>query len=460
MLISLARGVATSSGGATRLVEESLERISDSLALNAVVGLRATAALDEARLLDRMVDRGEPIGPLGGLPVLVKDVEDVEGLPTTFGSLLYANAPVASQHGLMASRLKALGAVILGKSNTPEFAAEGYTAKRVFGVTRNPWASDLSPGGSSGGSAAALAAGLTPIVTGTDIGGSVRIPAALCGVVGMKPTNGLIGRDPVLPAVELNNHGLFGVTVDDVRQQLALLSGFTPGDVGSYPSLSSHPDGILRVFAAYRMSPGDGPSGEVKRLFDDVITQIQDGMTVAVDWVEPEAIFPDGYRTEDLGCIVGAEHVHELGRDRIEQNKELLDPVIRGYLESALRTTLPEYLAARRRRSSYTLQFDRFIGRNSLLLTPTLTVDGWLADGRLDALSTPGLPSAVYNTEPPNLTGHPAISLPGGRHANGVPFGFQVIGPRYSDELVLDFAAAWEHIRPWPATAEGYSPFA
>jgi Asp-tRNA(Asn)/Glu-tRNA(Gln) amidotransferase A subunit family amidase len=457
-LASLAREVVLGRRSAVSLVELSLARIEAAGALNAVVGVRADSALKEAAALDGAAARGERVGPYAGLPVLVKDIEDAEGLPTTYGSLLYANALPAQRHGLIAARLNRLGAIIVGKTNTPEFAAEGYTANRVFGITRNPWAPEWSPGGSSGGSTAALAAGLAAIATGTDIGGSVRIPAALCGMVGLKPTNGLIGRDPMLSAVELNNHGVFGSSVADVKGQLSLLSGFTPGDAGSYPVLRRRRHLTPNLVASYRMSPGWGPAQEVKDLFDAVVDDIQSLTGIGVSWIEPEEIFPAGYVAEDLSCIVGTEHVHELGRATIEDAVELLDPVIRGYLESALRTTLEQYLAARRRRSGYIRQLDLFLGNNRLLLTPTLTVPGWLADGRLDTQSAPGLPSSVYNTEPVNLTGHPAISLPGGRHANGVPFGFQVVGPRFGDESVLEFASRWELVRPWPVVADGYSP--
>ncbi len=193
----LADAVRTRRVSSRQLIERALERISRlDGQLNAVVALRGDAALEEALALDARVAAGDDPGPLAGVPVLVKDLEDVAGLRTTRGSVLFADAAPARQDGLTPARLRAAGAIVVGKTNLPEFATEGYSANLVFGATRNPWGLEWSPGGSSGGSGAALAAGLAPIATATDGGGSVRIPAALCGLVGIKPTNGLIARQP------------------------------------------------------------------------------------------------------------------------------------------------------------------------------------------------------------------------------------------------------------------------
>src|SRR6185369_11544925 len=175
-------------------VDEALERIERlNPALNAVVAIRAADARREAAALDAVIARGgfEPGRlRLAGIPFLVKDVEDVVGLPTTHGSLLFADAPPATADSGTVARLRAAGAIPVGKTNTSEFAFEGVTDNRLFGRTLNPWNRDWSPGGSSGGSAVALAAGLVPIATASDAGGSSRGPAAVCGLVGLKPTNG------------------------------------------------------------------------------------------------------------------------------------------------------------------------------------------------------------------------------------------------------------------------------
>ena len=171
---------------------ERIERLNPPI--NAVISVREQA-VDEARALDGRIAAGEDVGPLAGIPLLVKDMEDVEGVPSTYGSLVFADAPAAAADGLIPRRLKAAGAIVVGKTNQPEFAFAGFTDNLLYGATRNPWNLEASPGGSSGGSAAAMAAGMAPIATATDGGGSIRIPAGCCGLVGLKPTNGVIGRD-------------------------------------------------------------------------------------------------------------------------------------------------------------------------------------------------------------------------------------------------------------------------
>jgi len=239
------------------LVRAALERIErHDFALNAVVALRAEEALAEARAVDEQVARDEPLGPLAGIPLLVKDIEDVAGMVTTHGSLLHADDPPASSDGLVPGRLRSAGAIVVGKTNVPEFAFEGYTANRVFGVTRNPWGHDWSPGGSSGGSAAAMMAGMAPIATASDGGGSIRIPSAACGLVGLKPTNGIVGRRPIPAWIDLSTDGPFATTVADLRLLLSLEAGPVAGDPSALPRWEPGPDRLpSRVLAAPRTVP-------------------------------------------------------------------------------------------------------------------------------------------------------------------------------------------------------------
>ncbi|MDP9118687.1 MAG: amidase, partial [Actinomycetota bacterium] len=205
---------------AEELVRLSLERIERlNPPLNAVISVRERA-VDEARELDEQISAGDDPGPLAGIPLLVKDMEDVEGVPTTYGSLVFADAPAAVADGLIPRRLKAAGAVVVGKTNQPEFAFAGFTDNLLYGATRNPWNVEASPGGSSGGSAAAMAAGMAPIATATDGGGSIRIPAACCGLVGLKPSQGRITVGPLRAEVGL---GVVHCVSRTVRDSAALL---------------------------------------------------------------------------------------------------------------------------------------------------------------------------------------------------------------------------------------------
>jgi len=446
---------------AVSAVEEALDRIARlDPALNSVVALRADAALAEARALDAALDGGGAAGPLAGVPVLVKDLEDVAGMRTTKGSCLFADAPPAPSDGLIPSRLRAAGAIIVGKTNLPEFATEGFTDNLVFGATRNPWAPEWSPGGSSGGSAAAVAAGLVPIATATDGGGSIRIPAAFCGLVGLKPTNGRIGSWPPQDWIDLSTCGPFATTVDDLRLLLAVEQGPVHGDPGAAagPPVPPPPP-PSRLVAAPRTSDFGPLPPDIQGALEAAVRAMADVLGLPVTWMEPRDLFTDGDPDLDWFTLATAEHVSALGRARVVDGLDRMHPAARAFMETGLAVGVDEYLAARRRRFTYVRRMDELLD-GALLLTPTVAVAGWTPDGRPAPGAAPGaLPPEVYSTAVQNVTGHPAISLPAGRSANGVPFGLQVTAARHADELLLDVAAAWEAAHPWPSTAPGYAPF-
>ncbi len=470
-LAPLAAAVRAGRVPAVELVRRALERIEAAKALNAVIALRPEAALAEAEALDRRLAEARSGGievdlPLAGLPLLVKETEHCLGLPTTYGSRLFAGAPPAARWGLVPGRLVAAGAIAVGKTNVPEFALEGYTANDLFGVTRNPWAPGWSPGGSSGGSGAALAAGLAPLATATDVGGSIRIPASLCGLVGFKPTGGLIGRDPDLPTLDLNNHGPLTTTAVDARLLLGILAGPTPGDPFAPPRREIGPGGRPgRVLATHRLTgrPADMARplpDAVEARFAGALEAVEREVGLAVERVAPTTILPHGVDPEDWFRIVVIEQLEALGgRERLERDGSFLSPSARSAFEAAAEVPPSDYHAARRRRYAYARHLDEALGDDAILLTPTLTVDGWSADGRLPGEDEPGTPSWVYAVELANFGGQPAVSLPAGRFDNGLPFGLQAIAPRHRDDLLLWFAGAWEAARPWPPVAPGHEPF-
>ncbi len=249
MLIELAEAVRTRRVSAVELVAASLERIERANpALNAVTLVRADEALAEAAALD---ERGAD-GPLAGLPLLVKDNTDAVGMVTHFGSRTMLERPAAERSERTVERMVAAGAIVVGRTNIPEFAFQGYTDNDLFGATRNPWGPDWSPGGSSGGSAAAIAAGMAPIATGTDGGGSIRTPAAFCGLVGLKPTAGLIGRRPIPSWLEVSTQGPFATTVADARLLLEVMRGPAEGDPSSAPTWTYRGGMPSRVVATPR----------------------------------------------------------------------------------------------------------------------------------------------------------------------------------------------------------------
>jgi Asp-tRNA(Asn)/Glu-tRNA(Gln) amidotransferase A subunit family amidase len=460
MLEELASAVHERRVSAEELVRRSLERIERlNPPLNAVISIREQA-VDEARALDGRVAAGEDPGPLAGVPVLVKDMEDVAGVPTTYGSVVFADAPAAVADGLIPRRLKAAGAIVVGKTNQPEFAWAGFTDNDLYGPTRDPWNTDASPGGSSGGSAAAMAAGIAPIGTATDGGGSIRIPAACCGLVGLKPTNGVIGREPIPDWIDLSTFGPLGHTVADVRLLLLVEAGPVPGDPTALPVPLPMPDGMpSRVLAAPRLVDYGPLPDAVRTMFDAALTSVERDLAVPIEPIEPGAIFRAGNPSDDWGVICALEHVHGLGWEFCEANLDRFSWVFRDVVRFARETPLEEYMAIRRRRFDYVRELDLLLGDDAVLLTPTNAFEWIRPDGEDPRTGRPAKEGDEFNTDPQNITGNPAISVPAGVSPAGVPFGLQITGPRFRDDLVLSVAAAWERANPWPLSAPGYDPF-
>jgi Asp-tRNA(Asn)/Glu-tRNA(Gln) amidotransferase A subunit family amidase len=460
MLEELALAVRNRRPSAEELVRTSLERIERlNPPINAVISVRGQA-LDEARETDGRIAAGDDPGPLAGIPLLVKDMEAVEGVPCTYGSVVFADAPPADADGLIPRRLKAAGAIVVGKTNQPEFAFAGYTDNLLYGATANPWNVEASPGGSSGGSGAAMAAGLAPIATATDGGGSIRIPAAWCGLVGLKPTNGVIGRWPIPEWIDLSTYGPLGHTVADVRLLLELEAGPVPGDPSALPRpLEMSVAMPSRAFASPRLVDY-GPLPEpVESLFGAAVDAFEREIGLPVERIDPERIFRAGHVSEDWVVICATEHVHHLGWEFCETNLDRFSPMFRGVVEFARRTPFEEYLAARRRRFDYVRELDLLLGDDAVLLTPTNCFAWIRADGTHPATGKVGDSPDAFNTDPQNVTGHPAISVPAGLSPAGVPFGLEITAPRFRDDMALTVAEAWERTNPWPLVAPGYEPF-
>jgi len=492
MLRELAERVRAGETSAAELVGRAYARVgSRNAAVNAVIGVRdEDEALAEARALDEAIRAGEAAVPLAGVPFLVKDNHDLAGMRTTQGTRVLADAPPAARDSLCVARLRAAGAIPVGKTNVPEFCFEGYTANRAYGVTVNPWAPEWTPGGSSGGSAAAMAAGMAPFATATDGGGSIRIPASFCGLFGIKPTNGLVGRDPVPAWIDYSTDGPIALSMEDLRLLLAIQCGPAPGDPTALPAgLAARLAGLTGVAAAAwtgqvagdagrngRAAPAArkpslvlaaprfveaGPlPGALPDLFDAALTSLEKDLGLTVEPIAPVEIFAGGRPNDDwlLTCV--CEQAAELGRETLEAKADLFEPGFLKALREGLETSLEVYVAARRRRFGYARRLDELLGGDRVLVTPTNAVEGIYADGREIAADEPGTKSSSFNTGVQNMTGHPALTVPAGVSPNGVPFGLQITGPRYADELVLAVGAAWEQAHPGPRVAPGFEPFA
>jgi len=454
-LRELASDVAARRTGAHEFVSGSLRRIEKlDPDLGAVVALRAEAALNEATGLDATLAAGGEAGPLAGLPLLVKDMTDVAGMRSTYGSLAFAEAEPATRDALVVERLRAAGAIVVGKTNMPEFAAEGFTSNLLFGPTRNPWNLERTPGGSSGGSGAAIAAGLAAIATATDGGGSIRIPAAYCGLFGLKPTNGVIGRAPVPDWIDYSTDGPLTVRADDLRLLLNVLAGPTPGDPKAVP-LRVEGDTAIGPVAAVELWVIDGSlPAETSQIFSAAVARFAEIFGVGPRPVTPGDLF-DANPEDDWISVVGFEHANAFGRSWVEEHRDQLSPSGLAFLEGGLEISPETYMAARRRRFDAVRVLDELIGENGLLLSPVMASDAMRAEGPDEGMTA----NELYVTTLQNITGNPAVSLPAGAFPSGVPFGLQVTAPRSRDDLLLWIADRWEGAQGVPPSPPGYEPF-
>ena len=238
-LLTIARDVRSGARSAAEVVQHALDSIATSDSeLNAFVAVEPDAARAGADAVDALVQAGTDPGPLAGVPLAVKDTEDTVGYRTTFGSRLWEHSPIADDDSVLVRRLKAAGCVVVGKTNTPELAAKGVTDNPLYGVTRNPHDPTRTPGGSSGGSAAAVAAGMVPLATASDGGGSIRIPAAACGLPGFKPSMGRVPDGGPVPVdwPSVTTRGVLTRTVDELIAVLDVIVGPHPTDLRSLPA--------------------------------------------------------------------------------------------------------------------------------------------------------------------------------------------------------------------------------
>lgn len=421
--------------------------------LNAYCTVAADEARDAATAAEIAILSGEALGPLHGVPVSIKDLIFTRRLRTAAGSRLLADH-VPEEDAVAVERLRAAGAIIVGKTTTPEFGFKGVTDSPLHGVTRNPWDPTRTPGGSSGGAGAAVAAGLGPLALGTDGGGSIRIPASFCGVYGLKPSFGRVPSGPGLPGWETLSHtGPLTRTVRDAAIMLDVLAGPDDRDRHSLPAaagasfLAACEDGIAGLSVAWSADLGHGHvEPEVADLCAEAAVRFESlGCHVEVvvpTWDNPEGIF----RTLAAGEAYAAH------RDRLEAGERLLDPALVELLRHGATITAEQYLAALLRRREFWTEVQRFLARFDLLITPTVAVAPFAVDG-LPIREIAGTAVSPLGwtpfTFPFNLTGQPAASVPAGFTAAGLPVGLQIVGRRHADRTVLAASAAWEAAAPW-----------
>jgi aspartyl-tRNA(Asn)/glutamyl-tRNA(Gln) amidotransferase subunit A len=429
--------------------------------LNAFCTPAADQARAAARDLERRIMQGEPVGALAGVPIGIKDLVLTKGLRTTFGSHLYADF-VPEHDDVAVERLRGAGAIILGKTNAAEFGYGGFGHNKLFPTTRNPWNRELTPGGSSAGSAAAVAAGICPLALGSDGGGSIRLPAAFTGLVGVKPTMGRIPlwpgcRDETLPGASgwesIEHYGPLARNVGDAARFLAVTAGPDPRDrlslpdegVGWQEAAKAGLIGGLRVAWCPRWA-GLPVDAEVLRVTEAAACRFEQDLGCVVEETAP----PFGDLITADRAIVAME-TDIAGLRKLARNREhLLTPSVQALI--AQTWTGEDFTDAITARKAAVNAMIRFMARYDLILTPTVPTAPFAIDragpGMIDGISvaddawTPSL-------YPANLTGQPAASIPAGWTSNGLPVGLQIIGRRLDDRLVITASAAFERIQPW-----------
>jgi amidase len=437
------------------VVEAVLERIEKvNPKVNAYCTVVPEMARETARRAEEKVMRGEVVGPLHGVPFSVKDLNLTKGVRTTFGSKIFEHF-VPQEDGLIVERMKNAGAILIGKTNTPEFGAGANTYNSVFGATRNPWKPTHTCGGSSGGAAVALACGLGPLATGSDLGGSLRIPAAFCGVVGFRTTPGLIPIYPSLLAYDnLGVEGPMARTVGDAALMLSVVAGEDPRAPISFPSdpraflsAAASPD-IRGLKAAWspdlKIIPVDQ---EVREVAGRAARRFQE-MGCTVEEAEPDmqGVREIIYVTRSLRML--ASHA-----DKLEKWREKMNPNLVWNIEQGFTLTPQRIAEAERERTNLYRRVREFFTRFDLLLTPTVAVPPFPVE-----MSYPreinGKPLENYTdwfllTYAMTLTGYPAISIPCGFTREGFPVGLQIVGRKLSETTVLRAASAFEALAPW-----------
>jgi len=436
---------------ATHASLEAIDRYDEQV--NAFVLVDAEGALAAAKESEARWHAGEPLGPGDGVPTSIKDALWTRGWPTLRGSTLIDEAGPWDEDAPSVARLRETGAVILGKTTTPEYSWKGVTDSFRHGVTRNPWDPDTTAGGSSGGSAAAVALGMGPWSVGTDGGGSVRIPAGFTGTVALKPTYGLVAHYPASAFGSLSHVGPMTRSVRDCAALLDVISGFDARDCTAMPTptrsfLDGLDDGVAGLRIAFSPNFGfvrnDPEVDAAVRAAVDIIA----GAGAEVDEVDPG--FADPVEAFHVLWFSGEAHVLRDYGDIGEAWADRVDPGLRRTAATGAAYSAADYLDATAVRMELGVLMGRFHQTYDVLLTPTLPLPAFPAGQDVpDGWSSPDWTSWTPYTYPFNLTQQPALSVPCGFTSAGLPIGLQVVGPRHADAMVLRVGQAYQSATDW-----------
>jgi aspartyl-tRNA(Asn)/glutamyl-tRNA(Gln) amidotransferase subunit A len=420
---------------ATELVQDSLVRAENRRDLNAFTLLMREQALADAAEADREIAAGRYRGPLHGIPITVKDLLDVRGTPTTAGSNV--PAAVASADAPVVRRLREAGAIVLGKTNLHEFAFGTTSDETAFGAVHNPVDRTRSAGGSSGGSAAAVLTGIGFASVGTDTGGSIRIPAAACGIVGLKPTLGELPCAGVVALSTTLDH--VGPLARSVADASLIFQAMKSSSIhGIAPAGGALTFGVPRPYFFDRLDPG------ARECVERAIARVVEaGYSVRDTGIAGAELTPDVYLHI---CLPEASCYHAAS---LAAHPDRYSPGVRLRLEMGRYLLAEDYVRAMRLRGDLTAAVDRALERCDALLLPTLPIPAPKIGATtvdVDGVEAPVRATMLSRTQLFNITGHPAIALPAGKGPEGLPRSIQVIGHRGRTERLLDIAAALEEI--------------
>ena len=453
----LARSIRTKELSVVEVVKTFLDRIEKvNPKINAYCTVAADYALEEAAKADKKVMTDLPLGPLHGIPVAIKDVTLTRGIRTTFGSKLYQDY-VPDRDSLVVQRLKDAGAIILGKTNTPEFAAGGSTYNDLFGATRTPWNTEYNSGGSSGGSAAAVAAGLCPIAGGNDLGGSLRIPASFCGIVGLRPSPGRVPNYPNdLYWDDMSVEGPMARTVSDLALMLDVIAGrdqrspmaMLPKEDSFYDSTTGKIDCNYKIAWAGNLdlTPVDHEVLGIARGAIDVFKML--GSSVAED-------HPDFSGLQETAAVLRGVRFAALYHDQLNNPEfiEKVNPNIIGNIRQGLSLTGEDVARAEKHRSVLWQKMIDFFADYDLLILPTVPVKPFPAETafptEINGKAMESYIDWIMLTYAFSVTGLPAISIPCGWTEEGFPVGLQIAGKPGGERDVLVAASCFEQARPW-----------
>lgn len=451
----LARMVRAKDVSPVEVLEATLRRIERvNPRINAYCTVTAEPARRQALAAEEAARRGDPLGPLHGVPYSLKDLTPTRAIRTTMGSKIFEHN-VPEEDAILVERLRGAGAVLLGKTNTPEFGCKPFTDNRLFGATANPWALARAAGGSSGGAAAAVAAGLGPLAEGSDLAGSIRHPAAWCGVVGFKPSQGRIARFPNVTAWNaMSSNGPIARTVADAALMFSVMAGPDPRDPLALPHTGEDWEALAdQVDLRGRRIAWTPDLGGAAAVDPSVASICQGATRVFADrGCAVEEASPEIGNIRDPFVALNAVLRQATAGKYLDQWRDQMDPILVRRIEFGRTLSGADIARAEVERSAYHHRLRRFFERYDLLLCPTTAIAASSLDAPLpkdiggrairDTLDMMILTYAF------NFSGYPAISVPCGWTADGLPVGLQIVGGWRQDALVLSAAAGFEAAAP------------